>query len=98
VEPLVVILGWLLHHAKVLMQIKANTNEIWWPHRYIRERPYKLAISILGTSLATIMVYVIFKRPEPMAHETYISYIISYIAAGYLGDAMVDKLISTYSK
>lgn len=96
-DILMVLMGWLAHHLKVLIQMSQNKGVVVNPITYIKARPFKFALSIVGTTMGTIFV-AFTMHPELNPSVTYGVYLAALAGVGVMGDLVADKFGSLAAK
>ncbi len=79
-QILMCFLGWASHHLSVLAEMSQSAGEIISPVAYAKRRPYKLALSIIGTVIGYAILY---ELGEVTA--------LTAIGVGYMADSSVDR-------
>lgn len=101
IDITMVVIGWMLHHVKVLIDIRKGTGELWLPSAYIKNRPWAFIGSILGTVAGAILTITLY---EPQIAVNFdgdsmkkFTYLVNLFAVGLLGDMIADKISSAWS-
>ncbi|MDH5183632.1 MAG: hypothetical protein OEX12_07030 [Gammaproteobacteria bacterium] len=94
-DLIMVLMGWLAHHATLLYRINTETGKILSPKKYIKTRPYKFALSIFGTVMGTIIIVAKF-QDSGIDDATYL---MMLAGVGFGCDMVADQLGKfTFSK
>ena len=95
-DIVMVIMGWLAHHLKVLMNM-GQEGKLISPVTYIKQRPYKFILSIVGTVMGTIFLsYTAHPSINPTVTDGV--YLALLAGVGFLGDMVADKFGSMAAK
>lgn len=86
-DLLMVIMGWLAHHLSLLYRIHNETGNIIYPIAYVKSRPYKFILSIIGTIMGTIIVVAQFE-----SSENYALYLTMLAGVGFACDGIADQI------
>ncbi len=101
-DLLLVILGWTAHHLKVLKQIHTETGVILMPSSYIKKRPFKFILSIVGTTMGVIFVmFTLHPDIQTLVSDPAVAdgiYLGAMGGVGVLGDLVADKFGSMAAK
>lgn len=99
-DLIAVVIGMLIHHVKVLVEINAKTGQMWTPRRYYRERKWAFWLSILCSVAGTIIVISIFTPLIAIDFAGFDDrrtvYYGTLLAVGIGGDAVADWITSKY--
>lgn len=95
-DILMVLMGWLAHHLKVLMEMN-KSGCYQSPLNYIKTRPYKFALSVVGTVMGMIFAAYTL-HPEINPSITNGVYLAILGGIGFMGDAVADKFGSMAAK
>ena len=101
-DIIMVVMGWLAHHLKVLKEIREGTGEVWHPVKYIQKRPYAFFLSIVGTTIGANYVMVILDpSTQELIQNKQLALGVYYAAmagVGVMGDMVADKFSSFAAK